>query len=255
MVRLVATLAVKYEQEHRITASALRVLCSLIERLDAYVKLVAEIPGFIELVVKSLEPEESLERAIPGTRIVGHMCLGGDVVAQSLLDAGVVEALLRSLEYHSDQTMRRETCWSLCNFLTRNSDLVKQSILAGALPPIVQVICRETEEVQVEACWCLSSALSGAPNEMLSLIVVEVPDLLPALVIALEMTDADLSDAAMSAALRLIEHCNNFGDNDGSNPIVAYLRSHADQCIQEAAEDGCICAQRILELFVPENPL
>lgn len=238
-------------KDEETTVSALCALCFIAERLGRHPEQILSnkgFPGFIVAVLGS--GRQSL--VVPALQLVGHILTGDDDVTQILLDAGLIKSLLPILE-HSSPVLRKDACWALSNIFAGNTIQVQRAVLSGALIPIARLICNETvQNVQLEANWCLANALEVATEKTLP-VIAEVPDLLPALVIAIETQNTSLSQRAIASVLNLIQYGESIKVEGDSNPFVGYLYTHAREVIEREAEAGSVNAQSILEFFLPNN--
>lgn len=232
--------------DDQITVDALWIMTRVTEHSETCVKRLLSIPGFLEFVVKCIEPEIQPLKALPATRAIGNISLGDDATTQCLVDAGAIEALVASLENHSSSIMRKETCWALSNLLCGNPAQTQRCVAAGALSAITSIVCKESDPVVLkEACWCIANAFECANLETLPLII-EVSDMLPALVFALGTSEPSLKEHTIRAALKLVEYGSTLA---APNPFIVYLFPYARELFEEAAEEGSLEAARILNHF------
>lgn len=241
-------------KDEETASSSLWTLTFITDRLPHCFGRILSIPGFPEGLVAILGTT-MLAALVPALRLTGTLLSDEDdeKSVDILLDADIVNTL-SALLAHSRAGVRKEACWALSNIFGGSPAHVKHCLVSGALNSIIQLIVKEMRsDIRREAGWCLVNAFDGADREML-VHITATPDLLPALVATIENTDNALSEAAISATLKLITHGETLrGGGDASNPYLGYLSNFAQDLLENAAEAGSVSAQSIVEYFLPTS--
>ncbi len=97
----------------------------------------------------------------PALRSVGNIVTGDDIQTQTIINSGVLPALLMLLN-SPKESIRKEACWTISNITAGNPIQIQAVLDANLAAPLIDILGRGEFKTKREACWAISNATAGA---------------------------------------------------------------------------------------------
>lgn len=154
---------------------------------------------------------------LPVLRILGNIVAGNALQTQSVLDAGALNFLCKTI-YNEKRSVRKETCWILSNFAAGTQLQIEALISHDFLPILHEVVKKDEPEIQKEAIWAICNFTSTENKAMMEKILNQ--GILDVICLCLKMNDAKYIAVSLEALGNLLAFGKQYYVVDGKNIIV-----------------------------------
>lgn len=100
----------------------------------------------------------------PALRIAGNIVSGDKDDTQRMIDAGLINVLMRIFPYAQD-IQKKEILWIISNVAAGTPKQIKVLIDCGLIRDLIHIINTEIDILQIEALWGISNAINGGMEE------------------------------------------------------------------------------------------
>jgi len=124
--------------------------------------------GCVPKLVQLLSKAEKVKT--PVLRTLGNLVTGNDIQTQSVLNSGLLKAILPMLS-DMKKAVKKEACWTLSNITAGNKHQIQAVIEAQLMPPLIGLLRGDQMEIRKEAAWTVSNAASNGDPEQIKYLV------------------------------------------------------------------------------------
>lgn len=104
----------------------------------------------------------------PALRIAGNIVSGDKDDTQRMIDAGLINVLMRIFPYAQD-IQKKEILWIISNVAAGTPKQIKVLIDCGLIRDLIHIINTEIDILQIEALWGISNAINGGMEEQVDM--------------------------------------------------------------------------------------